>query len=360
MRRVQGLVLTVVVLLLHLWLAERHWPMRLGEGHSDADTDTRPRRIEVSFVRQLQQTAPPMAPPVRKPAWRRLAALAPEPAASAAEAAEPSLLSPADQLLQAPDPVPPLPALAQLAEPLPESPPVPMPVPDTFEWPPSTRLSYTLTGNYRGPVEGQAQVEWLRAGNRYQVHLDVSVGPFFAPLLSRRITSEGTLTAEGLRPQRYDEETRMALREPRRLTIWLDDETVRLPGGTQPPRPPDVQDSASQFVQLTWLFTTRPQWLQAGRVIELPLALPRRVAPWRYEVMQTETLFTPAGEVQAVHVKPQRHPGVPGVLAGELAAEFWVAPSLQYLPVRILIRQDADTYVDLLIERLPQQAQPGR
>lgn len=356
----QGLVLTLAVLLVHLWLAERHWPVRLGEGHSDADTDTRPRRIEVSFVRELKPTAPPVAPPAQKPALRRMSALAPGLAASAAEAAEAAdaaeflTLSPSDQLLQVPDPTPALPALAQLAEPLPE------PTTEAFEWPPSTRLSYTLSGHYRGPVEGQAQVEWLRAGSRYQVHLDVSVGPFFAPLLSRRITSEGTITAQGLRPQRYDEETRMALREPRRLTIWLDDETVQLPGGTQRPRPPDVQDSASQFVQMTWLFTTQPHWLQAGRVIELPLALPRRVAPWRYEVMQTETLITPAGEVQAVHVKPQRSPGVPGGLAGELAAEFWVAPSLQYLPVRIRIRQDADNYVDLLIERLPQQAQPGR
>ena len=40
----------------------------------------------------------------------------------------------------------------------------------------------------------------------------------------------------------------------------------------------------------------------------------------------------------------------------DLTAEFWAAPSLQYLPVRIVIRQDAETYIDLLIDRLPQQA----
>ena len=33
-----------------------------------------------------------------------------------------------------------------------------------------------------------------------------------------------------------------------------------------------------------------------------------------------------------------------------------MAPTLQYLPVRIVIRQDAETYVDLLVDRLPQQA----
>ena len=46
--------------------------------------------------------------------------------------------------------------------------------------------------------------------------------------------------------------------------------------------------------------------------------------------------------------------------AGDYTAEIWVAPSLQYLPVRILVRQDAETFIDLQIERLPEQAERGR
>ncbi|HSQ72884.1 MAG TPA: DUF3108 domain-containing protein, partial [Rubrivivax sp.] len=225
-----------------------------------------------------------------------------------------------------------------------------------FDWPPSTRLSYRLSGNYRGPVEGQAQVEWLRSGARYQVHMEVSIGPFFAPLMSRRVASEGEITPDGLRPSRYDEDTRIVLREPRRLVIFLDADRVRLPGGVELPRPEGVQDSASQFVQLTWLFTTQPALLQPGVSIALPLALPRHVQAWVYDVQEPELLPTPAGEVLALHVKPRRE----AVRPGDLAAEMWVAPSLQYLPVRIVIRQDEETYVDLVIERLPLQAEPGR
>jgi hypothetical protein len=44
---------------------------------------------------------------------------------------------------------------------------------------------------------------------------------------------------------------------------------------------------------------------------------------------------------------------------GDLVPEMWFAPSLQSLPVRILIRQDEDTYVDLRIDRLPEQAEPA-
>ena len=69
-----------------------------------------------------------------------------------------------------------------------------------------------------------------------------------------------------------------------------------------------------------------------------------------------DTLDTPVGPVLAVHVKPRREPR-PG---GDLTAEIWVAPSLQYLPVRILIRQDGDTWIDLSVDRLPEQAAPGK
>lgn len=106
---------------------------------------------------------------------------------------------------------------------------------------------------------------------------------------------------------------------------------------------------------MTWMFTLDPTRLEVGRSIELPLALPRRVEPWTYDVIGHETLSTPAGPVATLHVKPRREPR-PG---GDLTAEMWVAPTLQYLPVRIVIRQDRDTYVDMVIERLPQQAADG-
>ena len=221
-----------------------------------------------------------------------------------------------------------------------------------FEWPASTRLSYQLTGYYRGAVEGQAQVEWLRSGGRYQVHLDVSLGPSFAPLMSRRMSSDGELTAAGLRPRRYDELTRVAMRAPRTSTIYFDDERVRLPAGTELALPAGVQDTASQFVQMTWMFTTRPELLEVGRTITIPLALPRRVDTWLYDVVARETLQTVVGPIDTLHVKPRREVGS----GNELTAEMWVAPTLQYLPVRILIRQDRETHIDLLLERLPQQA----
>jgi hypothetical protein len=374
-RRVPGFVmlrggawlcaLALLVTLAHLWLVNTALPDSLGHGAGAGRT----ARMDVAFVRELAPAAVvPTAPVARTappPAPRQTTVAPPEPAASAPQ---PTLA------LEAPVERPPL--VVQTVEPVApiEAPPVavvaavaPGVAPDVaasaptggnpaLEWPPSTRLTYSINGDYRGPVQGQARVEWLRSGGRYQVFMDISIGPSFAPLVTRRVSSEGDITAAGLAPRRYEEETKAVLRDARRLSVVLDDTRVRLSNGNEVPRPSGVQDSASQFVQLTWLFTNQPELLQQGRTVDVPLALPRNVQTWVYEVMGRETLVTPAGPVEAVHVKPQRE-AKPG---GDLTAELWVAPSLQYLPVRMLIRQDAQTYMDLLIERLPQQAAPGR
>lgn len=212
----------------HLLIAS-WWPEdRFGLG----DGDSRPARIEVAFVRELKPAVPAPAPATRllRGAARLAAPMSP---ASAAAQREPlhidealrEVVTGAGEALPEIAPAPELAAaLAALAPAAPAAPtPIsPDPAAPAFEWPPSTRLSYRLSGNYRGPVEGQARVEWRLAGSRYQVSLEVEIGPPFAPLATRRLQSDGLVTEAGLEPRRYDEQTHVALRTPRRLSITLD------------------------------------------------------------------------------------------------------------------------------------------
>jgi hypothetical protein len=393
-RRWAAVALVAVVALVHLvlmlWLEDL---ARLGAGAAD----TSPARIDVAFVRELAQAEPPpVAPVAPRPAPAAPAAAAPvAPAASAPSAAEAApepvqaaASSPAEgtagseraalaadgaasgpqgepnasnALARAPEPAASAPAASTAvagaapvtgASPAPTAAALTAPAAPAFDWPPSTRLSYNLVGDYRGPVQGKARVEWLRSGNRYQVHLDVRVGADFAPLLSRRMSSDGQLTEDGLRPQRYDEETKVLLREVRRQTILFEPERIVLPrGGVQPPVA-GVQDTASQFVQLTWMFTLQPQLLRPGQTVEVPLALARRVDRWVYDVVGEEVLNLPVGPVKAWYLKPRTQ----SKTNSDLSVETWFAPSLQYLPVRIRIRQDEASFIDLTLERLPQQA----
>ncbi len=227
--------------------------------------------------------------------------------------------------------------------------------PTAFEWPASTRISYVLTGNYRGEVNGSAQVEWVRVGSRYQVHLDLIVGPSAAPLITRRMTSDGEITAQGLAPRRYDQDTKVILQDRRRVTLQFEPGSVVLANGERRDSLAGVQDTASQFVQLTYVFSTRPEALKVGDTVDIPLALPHKVDVWSYEVVEEETLQASFGPLPTIHLKPRRKAER---RAGELSAEIWFAPQLRYLPVRIRIEQDEGTFVDLMIARRPEMAGP--
>lgn len=372
-RRGAALALAAVVLALHLWGGDE----LLGRLALGAPAVPAIQRIEVAFVRELLPTAAPAPAPRPAPRARPQPARRATPPASAPELPPESPPEPAQDPL--PEPVPesvaalglePPAEPASTPQPTPPEPsaeasaPAPAasqaqpadaaasaaPAAPAFEWPASTRLAYKLNGNYRGEVQGQASVEWLREGLRYQVHLQALVGPAFAPLMARRLSSEGELTEQGLKPQRFAGEQRIGF-GTRRWALAFGPEAVTLADGSRREAQPGVQDEASQFVQLAWLFTVQPQALAAGHSVEFPLALPRRVDRWTYDVIGEDTLSLPFGELKAMHLKPRR-----SGRAGELTAQIWIAPTLQNLPVRILIHQDAQTYVDLVLERPPLQA----
>lgn len=378
-------LLVLAVLAAHLWVTQE-MALRLAIG----TPGSAPERKSVVFTRQLELSAPPVIEPAPTPP--ATAPPAPPPAAAVPPAVPASAPESGEQ---DPDPEPPGPAASEpvMGEsqdaPLlaaadlqgePSAPqesagesapaePASAPAattasdlpPDTdggtgsrFEWPPSARVSYTLQGHYRGEVRGSAQVEWIRSGEHYQVHIDVVIGPSFAPLITRRMSSDGLITPDGLAPRAYDEETRVAFRT-RRAAVRFGPDWITLNNGREVPAPPGVQDTASQFVQLTQRLTLNPELLTPGRSIEFPLALPRRQDLWFYDVVGAEDLATPFGTVQAYHLRPRRETK----RRDELVADVWFAPRLLYLPVRIMIRQDEENYVDLMISKLPDIAEPA-
>ena len=365
-RRVALLALVPAVLVVHACVTQG-----VADRMIDLDKDqAMPARIEVAYVRDMALSAPPptaapAAPPAAAP--RPRPAKAPKPAKRASEpqvASEP-IRETVEPLVvaaaaSAPEPAP-EPASAPVAEAAPTEAPVAAApasasasAPASFEWPASTRMSYVLTGYYRGEVNGSAQVEWIRVGTRYQVHLDLIVGPSIAPIITRRMSSDGEITDAGLAPRRYDQDTKVVMRERNRVTINFEPGTVVLANGERRDTVPGVQDTASQFVQLTYVFSTRPELLRIGGTVDIPLALPHKVAVWTYDVVEEETLNTNFGPLPSIHLKPRRLSSK----VGELSAEIWFAPQLRYLPVRIRINQGTESYLDLLIAKKPEMGAP--
>ena len=280
-----------------------------------------------------QATAPSPAASGAEAADAALAAGAPEAPASAASAALAQQELPDSATPPAPDSAaatPPATA-ASAAEPA-----------FLAQWPGDTRLRYTLGGNYRGELHGDARVLWQREGTRYHTAVQLDVGL----LLSMSLTSQGQITAAGLQPAVFEEQVRQ-----RRRGVRLD-EDVRLNNGERLPRPAGVQDAASQFVELGHRLATGQISAQPGSAITLWLARPGGVDEWTYDVVGEDTLHLPRlGAVRALHFKP-RPLAKP---RGPIQAEIWFAPTLQYLPVRIRLTQSEDTYVELTVDTIEQQ-----
>ena len=354
-----------MVVLLHAWLTSE-----LADRMIEIDAAAAmPARIAVAYVRTLELEAPqalvPVAAPVAPAAPR--APRAPKGVARPASDAAPAAVAeakpePVDEAASAPSPlvtaaVSAPAASAPVAEPTTvvaaAPPPASAAASGAFEWPAATRVSYFLNGYWRGDLNGRAEVEWIRTGERYQVNVDLRAGPEFAPLFSRVMTSEGRITETGLVPDRYDEDTKVMFRDRRRVSVMFAPESVTLANGQQRERLAGVQDTASQFIQFTWMFGSEPARLRVGNSFEFPLALPRSMNRWTYDVAEEETLQTSFGALATFHLKPRRAVRRPG----EWLVEMWFAPELRFLPVRIHIEQDAGTFVDLLIAKKPEIAE---
>ncbi len=219
-------------------------------------------------------------------------------------------------------------------------------------WPGDTRLSYRLGGYFRGDLHGSAQVQWTRqaaadAEQRYQTRVSINLG-----LTSVQLTSQGVVSATGLQPLAYEE----VLPGGRRRSMQVEGGFLVLQDGKRLERPAaalaDMQDSASQFVSLGHRFSTGRARLAEGEVVRVWLARPGGLDEWVYDVGAPEMLQLPVlGAVQAFRLAPRPLANP----RGNITAQMWIAPSLQYLPVRIRIDVGTDTYVDLTVEKVEQR-----
>ncbi len=220
------------------------------------------------------------------------------------------------------------------------------PGPNLDTWPADTRLSYRLSGNYRGELYGTARVQWQRVEQRYQARIEINLSVFATMVL----TSQGEVTAQGLVPQVY-EEVRPGGKS---RGVRIGQNNIMLNDGRSLTRQPGVllQDTASQFVELSHRFATGQELLEVGQSVQLWLARPGGMDLWTYDIVEREMLQTPGfGAIEAFHLKPRPIANP----RGNITPEMWFAPSLQYLPVRIKINMGPDVYVDLMVEKIEQK-----
>jgi hypothetical protein len=169
------------------------------------------------------------------------------------------------------------------------------------------------------------------------------------------MTSQGTVTDEGLKPQIFEESIVGRLRG-----AHFEDEAITIGSGKRIPRAGlpgglgtgTFQDSASQFVELSWRFATGRATLAPGSTVTYWLGRPEGLYQYIYDISGPEPMELPKfGTVNTWHLTPRP---IPGLKPDAIYGEIWIAPSLQYLPVKIRMRNAQGVYLDLLVDTVEQ------
>lgn len=211
-------------------------------------------------------------------------------------------------------------------------------------WPPSTKLSYTITGYWRGDLHGTGALVWTVDGDHYNATLSGST------LVSFAYRSTGRIDGDWLAPTRYTE--RVFTRE-KSIVFDRASNTLRfsaIPGTL--PLLPHVQDSASLFLQLAHRLTTRPGDFHPGATLTFAVARPSGMTDWTFTIAGMDTVPTPTGPLPCWHIVRQ------ATQSDELGAQIWLAPQLQNLPVQIRLQQSADSFLLFTLDHAEQQAAP--
>lgn len=208
---------------------------------------------------------------------------------------------------------------------------------------PPQKLSVQYEMSRNGTVMVTVSETLTHDGKLYRIESDAKGKGLFA--LSNRgalkRSSEGFVLNEGLQPrefrdQRGDRPAEFARFDwSRRVVMGERDGKVE----TTP-----ITGMAQDRLSFLWNFSFSPP---KSKELVVDVADGRGVDRFRYVVAGSETLKTPAGEVNALKLVKQREPG------DDRGTEIWLAIKHHYVPARVLVVEKDGTRIDQVVTRLP-------
>jgi hypothetical protein len=299
--------------------------------------DGDPALAPVAYSATIDSAAPaaevsvgpvPKAPPRPRPRAKPKNEIRPEETVALLPDAEPAAAEPLREEAP-PDESPPPPEPTKPELPKPEvvalaQPAVPVMAQPEFRadsLPSRLTIRYALTSSL---VEGEAEYTWTREGDRYEISGTAEASGFFTLFLEGRITQEssGTVTPEGLRPERFSERRGDTPEEG--LAFDWDARTVEFRRGSTN-RKGVLTDSTVDWLSMIFQLAHLPP-AQDGTVIRVYTQ--RRMHEYRLRVVGQEELDLPFGRARTVHL---RHEGA----KPEEAVDVWLGVDQHYLPVKL-------------------------
>jgi hypothetical protein len=211
---------------------------------------------------------------------------------------------------------------------------------------PSADLVYVIKAKQSGlnlTLNGDARISWTASANQFDIVVETK-----AKLLGKILDShsEGVVDRFGLAPvhlteKRFRKPTHTVNFDRTAKTISFSESSVTYPikGGEQ--------DRTSITWQLVSIARGAPAKVKPGTEWPFLVVGRRDAEAWTFKVIGRETIRTPLGEVSAIHISK-----LPSESREQQHLDLWLAPSLDWYPVRMLFTESNGTEVDQLIQKI--------
>lgn len=207
--------------------------------------------------------------------------------------------------------------------------------------PPPATLAYSIKALQSGmTITGDGILKWTAGGGKYLAESETRA-MIVGKILDAK--SEGTVDAYGLAPASFSEKR---LRRERSTTTF-DRAGKTISFSAAPEKHSMVggeQDRSSIIWQLVGMARAAPAKFKPGASWTFMVAGNKNAEPWTFKVGKQEKIRTAQGDLNAVRIS--RLP--PDAKGQQL--DLWLAPSLEWYPVRLRWTEDNDESIEQTLQ----------
>jgi hypothetical protein len=217
-----------------------------------------------------------------------------------------------------------------------------------YNLPPSAELSYSIKARQSGmAIDGDATVSWNVAANKYSVTTETRA-MMVGKILDAR--SEGAIDQYGLAPVQFTE--KRFRKDPTSTSFSRGDKLIRFSESAATyPIVGGEQDRTSAIWQLIAVARAAPAKFKVGSDWTFFVAGRRDAEPWSFKVVKQESIQTPLGQLAAVHIVKAPPPD-----STDQQVDIWLAPSLEWYPVRLRYTDADGDFVEQFLEKISKTA----
>ncbi|HCN87975.1 MAG TPA: DUF3108 domain-containing protein [Oxalobacteraceae bacterium] len=217
-----------------------------------------------------------------------------------------------------------------------------------FSLPPSADLSYSIRARQSGlKLDGDAILKWHTDGSKFTVETE-SRAMLVGKILDAK--SEGGIDEYGLAPATFVE--RRFRKDPTTTTFDHAANTISFSASaTRYPIVGGEQDRNSAIWQLIAVARAARGKFKPGSEWLFFVAGQHDAEPWTFRVDKQETVHSPLGNMIAMHVVKAPPPDAKGQ-----QLDIWLAPSLEWYPVRLRYTEPDGDFIEQTLETVSKQA----